>query len=239
MYEQNSVEFMGVLVDRQYASGQKYVQLVFETAEGIRLSLSRNINLVRSLSLGSTYKVKGSERTVGQKRYIHEPTAMLVPDNKLSLISKHRKVLIPVAIGLIVVLSGVGVLTYAANSTNTNNQPTVHTKKPASKSTPITTATPTDSQPVPDTASSVSTQQETQTAPVKSTRKSTPVSPPAIETNPVINNVVTPPVTNDVVNHPSTEDSSTTVPTQPDTEIPSDTQEPPDEQTDPTPSGTS
>lgn len=87
MYEQNSVEFMGVLVDRQYKAGQKYVQLVFETAEGIRLSLSRNANMVHSLKVGFTYKVKSPERNIGQKRYVHEPTATLVSINKLSLIS--------------------------------------------------------------------------------------------------------------------------------------------------------
>lgn len=228
MYEQNSVEFMGVLVDRQYTAGQKYAQLVFETAEGIRLSLSRNINMARSLRLGLTYKVKGPEHTVGQKRYVHEPTATLVSGGKLSLISKHYKILIPVTIGVIVVLSGVGVLTYAAHGTNTDSLPVAHKEKPASKLAPITTG----SQPASNTAPSVSTQQQTNTTPVKSIKKSVPIS--TTTTAPVVSNtIVTAPVTNDTTSLPSTQDDTTTVPTQPVTETPGDT--PPVEQTDPNP----
>ncbi|MDN5275141.1 MAG: hypothetical protein JWP06_1042 [Candidatus Saccharibacteria bacterium] len=196
MYEQNNVEFMGVLVDRQYTTGQKYAQLVFETAEGIRLSLSRNINMVRSLRLGLTYKVKGPEHTVGQKRYVHEPTATLVSGGKLSLISKHYKILIPVAIGVIVVLSGVGALAYATHSTSTSTSslPAVHKEKPISKVAPVTTS----SQPASNTAStlSTSTQQQTKTTPVKSTKNSAPIS--TTTTAPVISDTtVAPSVTND------------------------------------------
>ena len=97
MYGPNNVEFMGILVDRQYIAGQKYAQLVFETAEGIRLSISRNVNMVRSLRLGLTYKVKGPEHAVGQKRYVHEPTTTLVSATKSTLLSRHYKILIPAA----------------------------------------------------------------------------------------------------------------------------------------------
>lgn len=72
------IGFTGVLVDAQYKPGQKYIQLVFETAEGMRLSLSRNMRMVRAMDVGLTYQVKGTELSVGRKSYIHEPSAVLV-----------------------------------------------------------------------------------------------------------------------------------------------------------------
>ena len=226
MYEQNSVEFMGVLIDRQYRTGQKYVQLVFETAEGIRLSVSRNINLIRSLQLGSTYQVTGSERTVGQKRYIHEPTAVLVPENKFSLISKHYKILVPAAIGLVVLLSGVGVLTYAAQSdNNASDLPATRTEKPAPKSTPKTvTSTPSAS------IDSSAAQEQDNPTPVPPAKKRTPVSSTPNTTTPVVSSVVTTPVTNNTeTNTPSIPNSpevTTPVVTPPVTESPEEPQTP-------------
>lgn len=228
MYEQNSVEFMGVLVDRQYTTGQKYAQLVFETAEGIRLSLSRNINMVRSLRLGLTYKVKGLERTVGQKRYIHEPIATLVTANKLSLISKRYKILIPITACLIVVLGGVGALTYAAHSTSTNSPAAVHTEKPASKSVPMATVTtPADSQPVSDAAPSAPVQQQAKITPVRSPKNSTPDVPATTTTNPVTSDAaIITPVMDDASNPSSAENGAATVADPPAEKTPEDAPDP-------------
>jgi hypothetical protein len=76
-------DFTGVLVRRQYKSGQKYMQLLFKTAEGVKLTISRNPQLVRSLSEGRTYYVAGQEYKVGDKTVIHEPTAVLVQKKAL------------------------------------------------------------------------------------------------------------------------------------------------------------
>ena len=234
MYEQNNVEFTGVLVDRQYTTGQKYAQLVFETAEGIRLSLSRNIDMVRSLRLGLTYKVSGLERTVGQKSYIHGPTATLVSANKLSLISKRYKIFIPLAISLVVVLSGVGVLAYATHNTNTASQPVVHEEKPVSKSVSETAlSTPTSPQPASNIASSTPAQPQAKTTPAKSVKKSTTPSSTPIVTNPVTNNTVTTPVANDATNPPASQEDTTTGTNPPATDAPGDA--PLDGQTDPDP----
>jgi hypothetical protein len=221
MYEQNNVEFTGVLVDRQYATGQKYVQLVFETAEGIRLSLSRNVNMVRSLTLGSTYKVQGSERTVGQKRYIHEPTAIPVSPGGLSLLSKHRKVIIAAAISLAVVLSGVGVLAYATRNSDTSSTPTTNMKKTTSKSTPVTSpSTTTDSGQALNAIPSDSAQEQDDMTPVQPNRKSTPTSSAPVITSPLTNNPVTTPVIDGTTNPPITQEETAPITSEPITENP-------------------
>jgi hypothetical protein len=70
--------FVGTLVRRHYKPGQRYIQLVFETAEGLKLSLSRNIQFVKSLHIGKTYHIEGRELSIGSKYVITDPTARLV-----------------------------------------------------------------------------------------------------------------------------------------------------------------
>jgi hypothetical protein len=91
----NMVDFTGVLVGRRYRPGQKYIQLVFNTTEGLRLSLSRNLQMVRSLSIGNTYRIKGTEYAFGEKIFIKEPTATLV-QSEGSFFGRH-KILVLVA----------------------------------------------------------------------------------------------------------------------------------------------
>jgi hypothetical protein len=74
----NMSDFTGVLVKRQYKPGQKYIQLLFQTSDGPILSISRNPNLVQSLSEGHTYRVEGQEYTIGEKKVINEPSAVLI-----------------------------------------------------------------------------------------------------------------------------------------------------------------
>jgi cytoskeletal protein RodZ len=234
MYGSNNVEFMGVLVDRQYTAGQKCAQLVFETAEGIRLSLSRNINMARALRLGLTYRVKGAEHTVGQKRYIHEPTATLVPAHNSPSLFRNYKILIPAVIGLFVILGGAGTLAYAAYSAN-NSQPAVSEQKPAAKSAPENAASAsasTPSQPTPDATSPSTSQQQTRVASTSSAKKSTVSSSTTKKTAQVTSNVVAP-VTNDTPSLPASQDD--TVPTPPVEQVPEDTQTPPVEQPNPDP----
>jgi hypothetical protein len=74
----NMAGFTGVLVGRRYKAGQKYIQLAFNTTEGLRLSLSRNLRMVRALSMGKTYHVEGPEIILGEKVFIKEPVATLI-----------------------------------------------------------------------------------------------------------------------------------------------------------------
>jgi cytoskeletal protein RodZ len=233
MYGPNNVEFMGILVDRQYTAGQKYAQLVFETAEGIRLSLSRNINMVRALRLGLTYKVKGTEHTVGKKRYVREPTATLVPLHKSRLLARRYKILIPVAVSVVVILGGAGALAYAAHSSSANTLPAVHHEKSATKSvSTVTTSAPADSQPAAGTTPSSTSQQATKTS-VTSTKKKASTASTAVATTPAAtSNTVTTPATDDTPSVPALQDNTDTTPTDTTTPVdqtPVDTQTPVDQ----------
>ena len=66
----NYTRFTGVLVRRKYWQGHKSFQLVFKTAEGLKLSVSANSKLVKSLTMGQTYKVEGTEVRMGKKSFI-------------------------------------------------------------------------------------------------------------------------------------------------------------------------
>ena len=132
--------FTGVLVGRQYQRGQKYVQLVFQTREGRRLSLSRNAQMVRSLTPGNVYAVRGQERSIGARRYIYEPTTRLIETQRAqpavyqeaeeqqvqapSFIKRHVRVVSTVA-ALLVVTTAVSVSALvkhgAAPTANANN----------------------------------------------------------------------------------------------------------------------
>lgn len=203
MHGSNNVEFNGVLVDRQFTSGQRCAQLVFETAEGVRLSISRNIAMARSLSIGLTYKVKGPEYSIGEKHYIHEPTATLVPAEKSSLLSKRYKVLIPVTISLVVVLGGVGTFAFASQGTGTSGQPTASEQKPAVKSaskTASSTNTPTTTeQSASETTEPSVPQQQTAMSSTSSSKKASsstattkPVTPNQSVATPVADTPVVP-----------------------------------------------
>jgi hypothetical protein len=80
MYAQarNMSDFTGVLVRRQYKPGEKYIQLLFKTSDGLKLSISRNPQMVSSLNEGQTYHVEGQQFNIGQKTIIHEPKATLL-----------------------------------------------------------------------------------------------------------------------------------------------------------------
>ena len=214
MYASNNVEFMGVLVDRKYTSSQRCVQLVFDTAEGIRLSLSRNVDLVRSLKLGLTYRINGPEHVVGQKRYIHEPTATLVPVTESPSFFRRYKILIPAAIGLVVVLGGAGAWAYISadsQATVQHEETTAPVTKSKSRTTTTDTGRPTtNTQATADTAAPTSPKQQTAATTTPSKKKS--VSPPATTVTtakPVVNNVATP-VTQDSSNLPISQEDSTT-----------------------------
>jgi hypothetical protein len=74
----NISDFTGVLVRRQYKPGEKYIQLLFKTDKGFRLTLTRNPQMVGSLNEGQTYHVEGQQYVIGQKTVIHEPKATLL-----------------------------------------------------------------------------------------------------------------------------------------------------------------
>lgn len=93
--------FTGILVQRHYKPGEKYVQLVFQTAEGAKLSLSRNVKMVRSMSVGQTYQVRGPQRTVGGKVFIHEPLTSVVKPR-----GKRRAILVSIIMAIVLAIAG-------------------------------------------------------------------------------------------------------------------------------------
>jgi hypothetical protein len=126
----NMTGFTGTLVGRRYKPGQKYIQLVFKTTEGFKLSLSRNLNMVRSLSVGLTYWVEGPEVCLEQKTFIHEPVATLVQP-KSSLFKRYRVFFAMGAVVMVVVIAG-SVIALTKPSTP-SAQPVA--KKPAAQKT--------------------------------------------------------------------------------------------------------
>lgn len=109
--------FTGVLVQRRHKPGQKYIQLVFDTADGIRLSLSRNVAMVKGMVVGQTYHVKGQEHFVGSKSFIHEPVTVLAKPatSAAKSVNRSRKKLIIISSVVVGILLVGGAITLAAN----------------------------------------------------------------------------------------------------------------------------
>jgi hypothetical protein len=165
----NVAQFDGVLVQRQYKPGQKYVQLVFETAEGLRLSLSRNADLIRSLTVGTAYRVSGEEYSIGNKSYIHEPLAAPIP-SKRQFFQSRALIISAVLVVAVGATSGVFLLNHGTSkhqleAQNVSSQtppaaePSAASQSPAAAAaatptadTPATTASPAA---VPSKATSV------------------------------------------------------------------------------------
>jgi hypothetical protein len=131
----NAADFTGVLVRRQWKPGQKYVQLIFRTTEGMKLSITRNIQLVRTLKEGLTYRVKGQEYTVGKKTIIHEPVTTLIEAKR----APRRRLYIGFA--AVIVVGGISsalVLTKPTPAANFNQSQS----KKTTTQTPSTTELP-------------------------------------------------------------------------------------------------
>jgi hypothetical protein len=141
--------FTGTLVGRRWQPGQKYIQLVFKTTEGLKLSLSRNLNMVRTLNVGHTYWVEGPEISLEQKTFIHEPVATLIQPTKSSLFKQYK---IFFAIGAVVVfvatMTSVLALTKPAspNNTQAGGQQTAVQKTTSAEKKDVSNAAPTSAE---------------------------------------------------------------------------------------------
>jgi hypothetical protein len=139
MYAQagDVADFTGVLVRRQYKKGEKYVHLFFQTTEGVRLSVTRNLHLVGSLSEGHTYRVSGQEYILGQKKLVHEPTATLI--NSKSWFRNRLLIIVPILVLLIGGTTSALLLK--------KNDPPANSGQTGSKSLPAQTTQPTEMPP--------------------------------------------------------------------------------------------
>jgi hypothetical protein len=135
----NVADFKGLLLQRRYKPGQKYVLLLFRTDEGLRFCLNDNIGFVRSMSIGNVYRVRGVERTTGHKTYLTMHSAKRIR-SKRSII-RRRMGLVTSAASLIIILGFVGTSLLSHHNLTPNNQsdtPDVHLQNPNSAKTPNT-----------------------------------------------------------------------------------------------------
>jgi cytoskeletal protein RodZ len=209
------VNFAGTLVKRQHQPGQKYVQLLFKTADGLKLSLTRNANTVRILKEGESYNISGREKIKDGKSYIDEPTVRRIETTRSRFASK--KVII---IGAVVLALVLALILFFALSNNSHPE----TKKSSSKALGASTektedtilVTPTDVPTSEADAAQQPSQATTPTVPtpkkVTSSSNTTQNNTPAAET-PQTTPVVTPPAD---------------TPTEPDPEVTDPATEPPD-----------
>jgi hypothetical protein len=189
---QNMATFTGTLVGRRYKPGQKYIQLVFKTAEGLRLSLTRDLHTVRQLTMGQTYQIEGSEYIQGQKSFIYEPKASLVQPRAKSL--KKRKIVIASVILLVIggsasamSLTKHGPVNHAQNSGTKPEGKQTSEASNTSSTSPTQTTQDQSSQPntTPQTNPATSTKKTT-TAKTNNTSSANAVqTPPSDNSTPV------------------------------------------------------
>ncbi len=127
------VDFTGTLVRREHVAGQKYAQMVFHTAEGVRLALYKayqGSQAVHTLAIGGTYRVKGKLFQYGDKTFVREPVTTAVI-NKAYAVRKRLMLVV-----MLVILLGGGSIASAAilgTSAPVERQPV----KPATAPKPV------------------------------------------------------------------------------------------------------
>jgi hypothetical protein len=183
----NMSSFTGVLVRRQYKPGQKYIQLLFKTPHGVKLALTRDPQMVGSLTEGRIYNVEGQEYSLGDKKAVQDPTVALIKASKIS----KKRVLAVVTAAILVVIGIAYTLFPAKHSAASNNNQT-QTKKIDNqpKQTPEITNEPspgaTTEEPGPTAENQPSTSQvssprvQTQKTPAVVTSPAPAPSPPSV-----------------------------------------------------------
>jgi hypothetical protein len=180
----NMTGFTGVLVGRRWKPGQKYIQLVFETTEGFKLSLSRNLRMVRSLSMGNTYRVEGREYVLGEKVVIKEPSATLVESNRSFF--GQNKILISAVIAVTITGISGGVLLAKQGSSGSNKSNAQTVKNQAqqnSQNSKSADTTPAETSPQPGSTGDNQTPATPAAAPATS-KKTTNNSTTSISSQP-------------------------------------------------------
>jgi hypothetical protein len=174
-------QFTGTLVGRQYKPGQKYIQLVFKTAEGLHLSITRNLQMVRSLSVGNTYQVKGEIFTLGKKKVIREPVAILVQPQAKKAFYKRRSLII-VSAAVLLIGGSASAITLKPHSVTPATAKVVVKKVNISQtqSTPAQTSTPASTPPAAPEATTTPVKKATV---VKTTPKTTTPAVAATQTS--------------------------------------------------------
>jgi cytoskeletal protein RodZ len=225
----NMSDFTGVLVRRQYKPGQKYIQLLFKTGDGVKLSITRNLQMVRSLKEGLTYRVKGTEYVVGKKTIIHEPVATLV-QSKPSFF-RQRSLLIAAGLIVFVIAVAASALLIVGQGSANHSQP--QAEKPAAQTTQVpdaSNATPAQATTVVQPTTAPPPASSTSQAKKTTTRKATP----AVSANNAVQPAPNPPAAQPPAANDQPPSDTVPPPTDP-TPPPADPTPPPDTTpTDPT-----
>jgi hypothetical protein len=133
-------DFNGVLVERHYKPGEKYIQLVFKTSEGLKLSLSRNLKMVQRLKVGHSYNVKGPQYTVGEKSFVQDPIATLILKEvtKKAETNINRRFIYTVLSILVLIVGSVSALAFSSQGPTLANDPSLKKVNLLNKQTPTT-----------------------------------------------------------------------------------------------------
>jgi hypothetical protein len=136
-------DFNGVLVERHYKPGEKYIQLVFKTSEGLKLSLSRNLKMVQRLKVGHSYNVKGPQYTVGEKSFVQDPIATLILKEvtKKAETNINRRFIYTVLSILVLIVGSVSALAFSSQGPTLANDPSLKKVNLLNKQTPTTSST--------------------------------------------------------------------------------------------------
>jgi hypothetical protein len=208
---ENMAAFTGTLIGRRYKPGQKYIQLVFKTAEGLRLSLTRDLQTVRLLNVGQKYYIEGPQYVHGQKTFIYEPKASPV-QTKTGLVTRRKALVAGLVLIAIAGSAGAMALTRHGSANHTQNggsginkeNQQASTETDASNANQATTTQDQQNTPSPTNAptQSTTTRSSTKTSKTTSTPAQTASSNPSPEPSAPVND------TNQQVTDPQPVDSS-------------------------------
>jgi len=181
---QTIATFNGVLLRRERAAGQHFVQLVFREADKDWLCLSSNLANAK-LQIGKDYRIEGIFKRLGERAYIHEPQIQLLTRQIVK-----RRVMISLVIALIILLTAGGIVLAAShhdtaappanNTSETSGEQTSTTADNGSSNAPVnaTPQTPTDTATPVATTTPTTTKKTAQTKPAPTTP--TVLSSPAV-----------------------------------------------------------
>jgi hypothetical protein len=116
------ITFTGKLAKRQWKPVQKFIQLVFETSHGPRISLTRDVEMAKDLTMHGLYHVQGQEYDVNGKIYINEPVvvgAHRKPSKQPGILRRHLK--LSIAMAVCVPVLGLSTTAFLLTHHTTNN----------------------------------------------------------------------------------------------------------------------
>ncbi len=116
----NDADFKGMLLQKRYKPGQRYVLLLFRTDKGLRFCLCKSHTLVESMLIGRRYRVRGREYTREHTTYLNMSSAKLVR-SKVAVIKKRLGIMASAA-SLVIIVGAIGTSFLLHQNAAHNNQ---------------------------------------------------------------------------------------------------------------------